>query len=181
MDTEENQKYQKYMHNSIFKRTSIRHYTEEEVSDEQLNVLLKAAMAAPSANNLQPWEFVIIKDRHTLDKIRYFHLYSAMLKEAPVAILVCGDEIKKTDDGHEFWQQDCSAATENLLIEATELGLGGVWLGVYPNETYVKKLQNLLELPKNIIPFSIVSIGYPAADHHPKNKYDELKIHYEKW
>lgn len=177
----ENEENQSYMDSPIFRRTSVRHYTEEEVTDEQLEMLLKAAMAAPTAKNLQPWEFVIIKDRHSLDKIRCFHLYSTMLKEAPVAILVCGDEEKEAEDGHGFWQQDCAAATENLLLEATEIGLGGVWLGVYPNRTYVKKLQEIFELPKNIIPFSLISIGYPAAELHPKNKFDELKIHYEKW
>lgn len=169
------------MDNLIFKRTSVRNYTDQKLSDEQIETLLHAGMCAPSAKNMQPWEFVVIKERETLDKIRDFHLYASMLKEAPVAIVVCGNKDKIAVENHEFWSQDCAAATENILLEATELGLGGVWLGCYPSAYYVEKLQALLELPAEIIPFSIVSLGYPANEHHPKSKFDKSKIHYEKW
>lgn len=169
------------MDNLIFNRTSVRSYTNQQVTDEQIETLLQAAMSAPSAKNMQPWEFVVIRERHTLDKIRDFHLYASMLKEAPLAIVVCGDKEKTAVEDLEFWPQDCAAASENILLEAVELGLGGVWVGCYPSEIYVKKLQNLLELPEHVVPFAILAIGYPANEVHPKNKFDERKIHYEKW
>lgn len=165
----------------IFKRTSIRSYTEQQPTDEQITTLLHAGMAAPSAKNTQPWEFVVVKEKNTLNKIRDFHLYASMLDQAPLAIVVCGNKENVAVDANDLWPQDCAAATENILLEATELGLGGVWLGCYPSVSYIKKLQNILELPDNVIPFAIVSLGYPAGDTHPKDKFDKTKIHYEKW
>lgn len=170
------------MTNLIFKRTSVRKYTDQQVTGEQIEMLLKAAMAAPSAKNVQPWEFIVIQKRETLLKITEFHPYSSMLKEAPLAIVVCGNESKITiGDVEELWSQDCAAATQNILLEATELGLGGVWLGVYPKKNIVNDLAKLLILPKYVIPFSIVSIGYPEGEVQPKDKFNPKNIHHEKW
>jgi nitroreductase len=166
----------------IFQRTSVRKYTDQLVTREQIEMLMKAGMAAPSAKNVQPWEFVVIQKRETMLKITEFHPYSSMLKEAPLVIVICGNESKIDIGGiEEFWSQDCAAATQNILLEATELGLGGVWLGVYPKKNIMENLAELLILPKNIIPFSIISIGYPGEEVQPKDKFNPQNIHYEKW
>jgi len=168
---------------AIFTRTSVRKYTDEKVSEEQIELLLKAAMAAPSAKNAQPWEFIVIQDRETLSAITEFHPYSFMLKHAPLAIVVLADTNKEIPDlrGLDYWVQDCAAATQNIMLQATDMGLGSVWLGVFPREQIVKPLGDLLKVPSNIVPFSIISIGHPEGELRPKDKFDKKKIHYEKW
>ena len=163
----------------IFERRSIRKYSKLPISDDVIEKLLRAAMAAPSAGNQQPWEFIIIKDKNILTDITKVHPYSQMLKEASVAIVICADLDKEKHDG--YWVQDCSAATENILIEAQHLGLGSVWLGVYPREDRVKGLKELLDLPERVVPLSIVSLGYPAEKKGPSDRYDKLRIHINKW
>ena len=168
--------------NSIFKRASVRKYTDQPVSKEQIEMLLKAGMAAPSAKNVQPWEFVVIQSKETMFDIMKFHPYSAMLKQAPFAIAVCGNTTKIALEGVEdLWVQDCAAATQNILLEATELGLGSVWMGVYPKKEYINGLSNLLILPDFIVPFSLIAIGYPEGEPHPKDKFNSERIHWEKW
>lgn len=164
---------------SIFRRRSIRKYTSENVSDEQLEQILRAGMAAPSAGNEQPWHFVIIRDRAILDGIREFHRYARMLAQAPCAVAVCADTTHNKYES--FWVQDCAAATENMLIEAQELGLGAVWLGIYSIAEYVQKLTPLLGLPASITPFCIVSIGHPAETVEPADRFDPSRIHQDKW
>lgn len=164
----------------LLARRSIRKYKEEPVSDEIIRECLRAAMSAPSAHNQQPWQFVVIRERKTLLEITRFHRWAAMLKEAPVAILVCADQTRfKSASG--FWVQDCAAATQNILLAATAYGLGSVWLGVYPNRSVVEPLSALLELPGNVIPFSLVALGYPAEKKPPSHRYDPQRIHLEKW
>jgi nitroreductase len=167
------------MMNSLFARRSIRHYTKEPVSQDTIEQLLKAAMAAPSAGNQQPWHFVVIQDRKILDEITNIHPYARMTTEASVAILVCGDLRAEKHPG--FWVQDCSAATENILIEACEIGLGAVWVGVYPNEQRIAAMSKLAGLPDKIIPLSLIPIGYPAEHKPPSERYDIAKIHYNRW
>lgn len=171
------------MTNMIFKRTSVRKYTQEKVSLEQIEMLMRAGMAAPSARNAQPWEFVVIQDRETLLQITEFHPYSFMLKEAPLAIVVCADTQNESPElkGLDYWVQDCAAATENIMLQAAEMGLGSVWLGVFPKENIYKPLAKLLGVPSNIVPFSIIALGHPDGEVHPKNKFDAKKIHFEKW
>jgi|GEM_PF-112297 len=164
---------------AILSRRSIRKYTGEHVPDQLVKELLQAAMSAPSAGNQQPWHFIVLRHRDTLTKITEFHPYSQMLKEASVAIVVCGDESLEKHPG--YWVQDCSAATENILIAAQEKGLGAVWLGVYPREDRVTALRKLLGIPEAVTPLSIVSIGYPAEKKEPANRYNEQRIHYDKW
>jgi nitroreductase len=163
----------------LFERRSIRKYTDSIIPDKDIEKLLRAAMAAPSAGNQQPWEFVVIKDKKLLMDITEIHPYSAMLNEASVAIAVCADMDKETHKG--YWVQDCAAATENILIEAQYLGLGAVWLGIYPREERVKGLKKILKLPDNIMPLSVVSLGYPAENKDPSNRYDTTRIHINKW
>jgi nitroreductase len=163
----------------IFERRSIRKYTGEDVSDESIKELLKAAMAAPSAGNQQPWDFIVVKDRAVLNEIPKVHQYAQMLKEAPLAIIVCGSLDREKHKG--YWMQDCAAAIENILIEAQFLGLGAVWLGVYPREDRVAGIKKLLEIPENVMPLAVISMGYPAESKEASQRYDEKKIHINKW
>ena len=164
---------------AIFSRRSIRKYTEQPVPDESVKELLEAAMSAPSAGNQQPWHFVVIKDRGILDEIPNYHPYSVMLKEASVAILICGD--LKSEKHKGYWVQDCSAATENLLISVEAKGLGAVWLGVYPREDRVDGIRKLLGLPEHIIPLSLIPVGFKGEEKPPANRYDASKVHHNGW
>ena len=164
---------------AILSRRSIRRYTEEPVSRDLIEELLKAAMNAPSAGDEQPWHFIVIDRRPILDKLADIHPHEKMLKQAPAAIIVCGDEsMEKFKD---FWVQDCSAASENMLLAAHALGLGAVWLGIYPAEKIVLEIRELLNIPSNIIPFSIISIGYPAEEKESKERFDASRIHSNTW
>ena len=144
---------------AILTRRSVRRYTDEHVNDEVVNTLLQAGMQAPSANNLQPWHFVVIDDRKILNGIPTFHPYSQMLIDAPLAILVCGDTA--LEEVPEYISQDCSAAAQNILLAAHALGLGAVWLGIYPTGERVQGIRNLLQIPEQIIPILLISLGYP--------------------
>ncbi|MFA6074820.1 MAG: nitroreductase family protein [Negativicutes bacterium] len=164
---------------AVLERRSIRKYTTQAVSDDQIKDLLHAAMSAPSAGNEQPWEFVVITERGVLDSIPEIHPYSQMLKEAPVAILVCGDLRRERHSG--YWVQDCSAAAENLLIAAQAAGLGAVWLGVYPDDGRVAKFREKFALPKEVIPLCLVPVGVPAEIKTTENRYKEDRVHLNKW
>ena len=164
---------------AIFKRRSIRKYTNKEVTEETITELLKAGMAAPSAGNAQTWEFVVIDDDEILKKIPEIHNYANMVPDCSKAILVCGNKKLEKYDG--FWPQDCSAATENILIAATDKGLGAVWLGIYPTEDRVDDFKELFDLPEHIIPFSMIPVGHPAEEKDKADRYKEEKVHYNKW
>lgn len=167
---------------NIMTRTSVRAYTDEPVSDGQIETILKAAMAAPTAVNKQPWAFIVIKDRATLAAIADSIPSMKMAKEAQLAIAVCGDMTKTLDgEGHDYWVQDVSAATENLLLAAHAQGLGAVWCGVYPVSGRIAFISDLLKLPDEIIPLAIVPVGAPAAKMEPKDKWDPSKIHNDRW
>lgn len=165
--------------NSIFSRRSIRKYTDKAVPEELVEQVLRAGMAAPSAGNEQPWHFIVIDDRELLNEIPKFHPYSQMLKEAGYAIVVCGDESLQKYEG--YWVQDCSAAMENMLLMAQDVGLGSVWLGVYPMEDRVKALKELLGLPESVLPLSIMPLGYPAESRNPVDRYNPSRIHRNRW
>jgi nitroreductase len=160
-------------------RRSIRKYTDRAVPDELISQLLKAAMAAPSAGNEQAWQFIVIRDRALLDAIPKFHPYSAMLKYASVAVLVCGDLTLEKYKG--YWVQDCSAATQNLLLAAKAQGLGAVWTGVYPLDDRVAGMRKLLGLPTHIVPLSLVPLGFPAEQPGRADRFDQTRIHHDRW
>lgn len=165
---------------AIMSRRSIRKYTDQMVSDEQVKALLEAAMAAPSAGNEQPWHFIVIRDGELMDKVTEVHPHAASIKQASVAILICADtRLSKYDV--DYWVQDCAAATENLLIAVQALGLGAVWLGVYPREERIAGLRQLFGIPREVIPFSLISIGYPAEQRKPEDRYREDRIHLNRW
>lgn len=167
---------------TIFNRKSVRHFTSEKVSREQLNLLVKAAMAAPSAVNKQPWDFVIVDDRATLDKLAEGLPYASMLKSATAAVVVCGNMNKALDgDSQQYWIQDCSAATQNLLLAAESIGLGAVWTGVFPSNERVAHVKNTLSIPETSTPLNVIPIGYPTGEDKPKDKWKESNVHYTKW
>ena len=164
---------------ALLTRRSVRSYLEGPVDEALIERMLQAAMAAPSAGNQQPWQFVVVDDRRILQEIPKFHEYAKMLLEAPLAIIVC------SDGGQEglgrYWPQDCAAATENLLLAAHALGLGAVWLGIYPEEDRIQKLSQLLGLPRGVTPFCVVSVGRPAKTRGPSDRYDSRRVHRNRW
>ena len=165
--------------NAIFERRSIRKYEDKPVPDDIVETLLRAAMAAPSAVNERPWQFLVIDDRDALTKIAEVHPYGKMLPHCPVAISVCADlSLLKTDG---LWMFDCSAAVENLLICAADLKLGAVWLAVYPREERMRAHKEVFGLPDNIIPFATVPVGYPAEEKRPVDRFEPERIHRNKW
>lgn len=164
---------------AILTRRSIRQYTTRNVPEVLVKALLEAGMSAPSASNLQPWHFVVIKDRAILNEIPKFHPYSEMLKKAPLAILVCGDLKVQKQEGYAV--QDCSAATQNILLAAHAKKLGAVWLGVYPRTARVNDFRKLLGLPKHILPISLIAIGYPAEQKPREVRYKSEKVHSNRW
>lgn len=168
------------MMDAILTRRSIRKYVEgEQVPEQLIKQFLEAAMSAPSAKNAQTWEFVVINDRKILDQVPQFHDYSRMILEAPVAIAVCGNLDK--DQGRGWWVQDCAAATQNILIAVQSKGLGAVWLGIYPLEERINGLRKLLNLPDQIMPLSLIPIGYPREEKLPAKRFEQSKIHYNGW
>ncbi len=164
---------------AIMTRRSIRKFTDETVDEERVTKILKAAMAAPSSKNEQPWVFVVIDDRNLLNEIPKFHPYAEMCKTAPLAILVCADRRRFLSE--EIWIQDCAAATQNMLLAAHGSNLGAVWLGVYPRVERVEGMRSLLRIPVHIIPFSLVVLGYPAERKPPANRFDPSRIHRNIW
>jgi nitroreductase len=164
---------------AICTRRSIRKFTWQLVPDEIIHELLVAAMYAPSAGNEQPWHFVIIRDRQTLDAIADFHPYAKMARQVPVAVLVCGDPSVQKYEGR--WILDCAAATQNILLAAHGKELGAVWVGIYPETGRMSEMRKLLALPEGIMPVSLIPVGYPA-EHPPRpERFDDLRIHYEQW
>lgn len=165
---------------ALHTRRSIRKYDKnKKVSDEQIKKILAAAMSAPTARNYQSWRFVVITGRELLDKIPGVHPYASMMKEAACGILVCGD--MSVEAMAEYNNQNCSAATQNILLAAHALGLGAVWLGVYPREKRVEGLRALLSIPENILPISLVAIGHAAEEKGREDRYDVKKVHYNGW
>lgn len=166
---------------NIMTRTSIRQFKAQPVEQDKVDILLKAAMAAPSALNLQPWHFIVINDKETIAL-----LSGKQPTNAPLMIAVCGDTDKTMlPDGStklpDFWVEDVSAATENLLLAAHALGLGAVWTGVYPAMDRTAEVANVLNCPQNIVPLAVVRVGYPDESPEPKNKFKEENISYNKF
>ena len=164
---------------ALLKRRSIRRYNSKPVDKSDIRLMLKAGMYAPSARNEQPWHFMVIDDRGLLDKIREVHPYASMLSGAALAILVCGDEHLELSKG--YWPVDCSAATQNILLAAHELGLGAVWLGVYPRQERQSAINKIFELPSHVRPFSLISIGHPAEEKYVPDRFKENRIRWNEW
>jgi nitroreductase len=164
----------------LLARRSIRTYLDKAVPQELLRALLAAAMAAPTAANSQPWEFVVVTIPETLALLRERMMFARY--HAPAAIVVCGNpDIANNTAARQYWVQDCSAATENILIAAAALGLGAVWIGVHPLPSVVAPVREILGLPDNVTPLSLVYVGYPAEERPPSERYDERRIYWEQY
>lgn len=166
---------------AIFTRRSIRKFTGEPIKEEDLKLILKAGFQAPSAHNLQPREYVVVRDKEVLNKIAEFHQYAKMLPNAGCGIVVCGDKTIQDDMG--FLVEDCSASIQNMLLAAHGLGLGAVWCGLYKekHQDLVENMSKTLNLPENIIPIGLVVVGIKAQDRDAVDRYNEEKVHYDKW
>lgn len=164
---------------NIATRTSVRDYEARPVEKEKIEKMLRAAMAAPTAMNKQPWHFVVVDQRNVLDALAGANPYAKMLKKAPLAIVVCGNTDKMIEGGgRDFWIQDASAATENLLLAAHAMGLGAVWTGAYPSEERCISISKVLSLSDNLIPLNMIVVGYPAEHPQPKQKFKEENVSY---
>jgi nitroreductase len=160
----------------ITQRRSIRKYTQEAISDVHIKELLKAAMAAPSANNSQPWEFIVVGDKTLRHKLAKTHPWSRMCADAAVVFVVCGNEQLSN-----HWVEDTSAATQNLLLAAAGLGLGAVWVGIYPRTNYEAHVRSALGIPQELRVLCLVPVGHPAESKPARTQYDEARVHLERY
>ncbi len=165
----------------IMTRASVRSYSDQPVDTLTIGKILRAGMAAPTAANQQPWQFVVITDQSLKDSITSAFEYTKMVEHCSFAVVVCGDmdNLFQGDipDGG-FWVEDCSAASENMLLAAHALGVGGVWCGIYPLKDREERLRDILKLPAHLTPLNVMAFGYPAAPVAPKDKWAPAKIHY---
>ncbi|HMA83196.1 MAG TPA: nitroreductase family protein [Candidatus Thermoplasmatota archaeon] len=161
-------------------RRSIRRYKQESIEPDVMIQLVKAGMAAPSAFNQQPWEFVIVHETKLLEKIAKLHPFASMARYAAGFIIVCGLP-KKDTLLLDMWPQDCAAVTENVLLAAHKIGLGAVWIGIYPNEKHMSIFKKVCHIPKEVIPFSGVCFGIPDTEKPPADRFDESRIHWNSW
>lgn len=167
---------------NIHSRKSVRNFTGEPVTKSCLLVLLKAAMAAPSARNRQPWAFVVVTERRMLNALADRLPHTKMLYKAGAAIVVCGDStIDLQPEANDLWYQDAAAATQNILLATEAMGLGAVWSALYPYSDRSEHVRNLLYLPNHVSPFSIIPIGHPTGEDKPKEKFRADRIHWERW
>jgi nitroreductase len=165
---------------SIFHRRSIRKYTGQPVEPEKLDLLLKAGMAAPSAMNCRPWEFIVVTDPEKLAQFRSRLVFGN--RNAPAAIVVCGNPgLSINPAARLFWVQDCSAAAENIHIAAVGLGLGTVWIGVHPVGMFVKAVREIMSIPKSVTPLCVIYVGYPEEGKTARTQYDEQRIHRQEY
>ena len=164
---------------AITKRRSIRKFTGKALSQQHIETLLQAARLAPPARKAQGWDFSGVRDRAGLDKLMKAPPSANMLSTADCAIIVCGDTRRETAAG--YWPGDCGAAAQNILLAATDMGLGSVWLGVYPTPERMEAVAKVLGLPEHVKPFNIIALGYPDEKKEDVDRFDPAKVHYEKW
>ncbi len=164
--------------NAIYERRSIRSYLDKSIPVEELKKIIKAGMQAPSAHNKKPYEFILVTNKETLNKLSKTGLYSNMLEKASAAIVLISQADTKNTP---YWQADCGATVENMLLEATNLKIGSCWIGEYPNIEKSNKVKKILEIPNDYQVFATISLGYAKNQKEPNNNYYEEKIHYEKF
>jgi nitroreductase len=163
----------------ILTRRSVRRFLPDAVPEDQVKLLLRAAMQAPSAVNQQPWQFIVITDLSLLHEVAKFHTSVQVLHEAPLGILICGD--KRLEKRQNCWVQDCAAATENMLLAAHALGLGACWLGIYHLTERVEGIRRVFMLPPEIMPLTLVALGFPGETPPPEDRYIEERVHTNTW
>ena len=168
---------------TILSRRSVRHYQPgKPATRAELELLVRAGMAAPSAHNSQPWEFIIVDDPARTRELAKTHPYAGYLADAGSAIVVCGNLERVLKGTEDYWLEDCGAATQNILLAAASLGLGTVWCGIYPNRPVVASLRPLLGVPGQVVPFALIVVGHPVAGADgPKDKFNPERIHYQQW
>lgn len=160
----------------IHERKSVRKYLDKEVSQEDINTMIRAGMAAPTGKDVRPWEIIVVNDREKLDQMAEKLPYAKMLSHAPMAFVICGDSAKQS-----YWYLDCALASQNILLTAEALGLGAVWTAAYPYDDRMAAVIESLNLPENILPLNVIPVGYPDGEFKPKDKFDESKVHYNGW
>jgi nitroreductase len=161
----------------IYSRQRVRDFADAPVSDDQVDAMLRAAMAAPSVQDRRPWHFVVVRQRKTLDELAKVHKYAYMLEKAPLAIVVCGDRQLSENN----WVEDGCVATQNLLLAAKALGLGGVWISLYPKKKHQKAVRELLEIPNHVGVLCILALGTPAKEKELDVRFDSERVHREEW
>lgn len=163
---------------NIIRRVSVRRYSDTPVSSEQVSAILHAAMSAPTGVNKQPWEFIVVDDSELLGQLADALPYAKMAAHAPVAIVVCGNKDRFLEEvDNVLWEQDLSAASENILLAAHALSLGGVWACIYPHEERMAPVKSILNLPDNMVPFNLIPMGHPLTDHAPMDKWHPDRVH----
>jgi nitroreductase len=160
-------------------RLHVRRYTNQTIGKDCIRTLLQAAMSAHSEGDERPWQFVVVQDLATRKRIAEVHPAVHIVAQAPVVIVVGGDQTLQKHPG--FWVQDCAAATENMLIQAQAMGLGAMWFGIYPVDGRVHYIRKILDLPLTVVPFSLTSVGYPAEHNGLKCEYDASRVHLDRW
>lgn len=159
----------------IFSRRSIRKYTNQEITDDILHQILKAGMNAPTARNLKPFEFIVVRNKEILEKLSNTKKNSYFVKDSNITIVVLARELS------EFWQQDLGAVTQNILLQAKEYNIGSCWVGIAPNQAYEQYIRSVLDMPEDIRVFSMISLGYPEEVKENNDNYYEDKVHYDKY
>ena len=166
---------------TIHQRKSVRNFTNKEVSKEQLETVVRAGMAAPTAINAQPWQFLVVTDKEIKAKYAEGNRQAEMINKSSALIVVCGDMTIGNERSRAYWDQDCSAATENILLAVESLGLGAVWTGVYPIEDRIKTVKERFGLPENVTPLCVILVGYPEGTDQPKDKWKPERLHWNKY
>jgi nitroreductase len=164
---------------AIFTRRSVREFTPEPLPDDVLERILRAGMQAPSAGNQQPWHFLVVQDRGLLEEIARIHPYAQMCRTAAAAVLVCGDSTLEKFPG--YWVQDCSAATQNILLAAHALGYGAVWVGIHPRAERVAVIRELLRVPETVHPLCLVPLGRPANAPPAADRFQPSRVRRDRW
>ncbi len=166
---------------NILTRISIRKFTDEAVTDGQLTALLRAAMAAPTGVNKQPWEFIVVDDKELLSRLADALPYAKMAAKAPLAIIVCGNRARMLEGADDIlWEQDCSAAAENILLAANAIGLGGVWTCLFPHDDRIEPVRKILNIDDTLVPFNLIPIGHPVSERTPIDKWHPERIHFNR-
>ena len=164
---------------AIMTRRSVRKFTAQDVSESEVEVVLRAAMAAPSASNERPWRFVVVRDRERLDRLSKSTPFAGALASAPVGIVVAADRAGMKYPG--FWVIDCAAAIENMLLAAHASGLGGVWIGVHPIKPFAWNVGRVVGLPRRVMPHSLVALGHPVSAPGPVDRFEDAWVHADEW
>lgn len=165
--------------NAILSRRSIRSYTNKNISKQDMDLILKSAMYAPTARNLQYWRFLVIQDKTNMAKLENIQPYNTLLNSANAAIIVCSE--MENEVAQKYFMQDCGASIQNIMLAATSLGIGSITLGLHSNADQVAAIKEQFNMPQNIMPVGIVALGYPNEEKPDPGRFDESKIHYEKW